>query len=39
MVRAVDNTGKQQDGQISKLYNLRGILNNAPHVVNFQVNM
>lgn len=34
-VRAVDSKGNVQDGEISKLYNLRGILNNAPHVINF----
>lgn len=37
-VRAVDSTGKVQDGQLENLYNLRGILNNAPHEVNFEVN-
>ena len=30
-VRAVDSKGKVQDGDIKKLYNLRGILNNSPH--------
>ena len=29
--RAVDSQGKVQDGDITKLFNLRGILNNAPH--------
>jgi len=37
-VRAIDNKGNIQDGDISKLYNLRGILNNAPHEINFKVN-
>jgi hypothetical protein len=32
-VRAIDSKGKIQDGDITKLYNLRGILNNSPHQV------
>jgi Mo-co oxidoreductase dimerisation domain len=36
-VRAVDSKGKVQDGDIKKLYNLRGILNNAPHQVQFTI--
>ncbi len=36
-VRAVDSKGKVQDGDIKKLYNLRGILNNSPHQVQFTI--
>jgi hypothetical protein len=36
-VRAIDSKGKIQDGDITKLYNLRGILNNSPHQVSFTI--
>lgn len=36
-VRAHDSLGNVQDGDIKNLYNLRGILNNAPHEINFEV--
>ena len=36
-VRAIDSKGKVQDGDITKLYNLRGILNNSPHQVQFTI--
>jgi hypothetical protein len=37
-VRAIDSKGDFQDGDLANLYNLRGILNNAPHEINFIVN-
>lgn len=38
LVRATDSKGDLQTGTLDELYNLRGILNSAPHEVTFQVN-
>ena len=39
MVRAYDSKGNRQDSKIENLYNLRGIMNNAPHSMKIQVNV
>ena len=36
-VRAIDSKGKVQDGEIAKLFNLRGIMNNSPHEITVNV--
>lgn len=36
-VRAIDNEGKVQDGNLDDLYNVRGIMNNAPHRVTVEI--
>lgn len=39
LVRAIDSKGDVQEGKIEDLYNLRGILNSAPHEVSVKVNV
>jgi len=36
-VRAIDSKGNVQDGDIKKLFNLRGILNNSPPEILFKL--
>lgn len=38
MARATDSKGNSQDKPLQELFNLRGILNNAPHEVEFTIN-
>lgn len=38
-VRAYDSAGNMQNGDIKDLYNLRGIMNNAPHSFDVKINV
>ena len=33
MVRAIDSSGKIQDGKIEDMFNVRGLLNTTPHKI------
>ena len=37
LARATDNNGKVQNGKLEDMYNIRGLMNNAPHQLSFYV--